>query len=110
MHRVTALLAASLLALVDSGIVGITASATAQSPGSFARTSDMTTARSQHSATLLFGGHVLLAGGSGGLATTEIYDPVAGTFRAAGTMTMARRLAHGDAAPGWPCVGCRRTQ
>ena len=42
MQRITAFLSASLLALLVSGIVGITASATAQSPGSFARTSDMT--------------------------------------------------------------------
>ena len=35
---------------------------------------------------------MLLAGGSGGLATAEIYDPVAGTFRSVGGMTIARRL------------------
>ena len=96
MHRVTCSvrtsLSARLLVLLIYAFVGAAASQTAQSPGSFARTSDMTTARSQHSATLLFSGHVLLAGGSGGLATAEIYDPVAGTFRAAGTMTTARRL------------------
>ncbi len=58
----------------------------------------MTTARSLHSATLLPNGQVLIAGGdsiSGGngtLASAELYDPDTGKFRAAGTMTTARRL------------------
>jgi hypothetical protein len=91
-NRITRSLSACLLALLVSGIVGMGASGTGPGPGTFVRTGDMTAARSQHSATLLFSGQVLLAGGSGGLATAEIYEPAAGRFREAGAMTLARRL------------------
>ena len=79
-------------------IVGSATSATAQSLGTFSRTGNMTTARSLPSATLLANGQVLIAGGdsisagSGTLASAELYDPDTGKFRAAGTMTTARRL------------------
>ena len=75
---------------------------TAQSPGTFGQTSSMTSARSGHTATLLSNGQVLIAGGAlhlqqqfgagGVLASAEVYDPGAGTFRAVGAMTTARRL------------------
>jgi hypothetical protein len=87
-----------LLFVLIFGIVGSATIATAQSSGSFSRTGNMTTARSFSSATLLPNGQVLIAGGdsnSGGnstLASAEVYDPDAGRFRAAGTMTTARRL------------------
>jgi galactose oxidase-like protein len=54
----------------------------------------MIAARSQHSATLLPDGRVLIAGGASSnvsLASTEIYDPAIGTFRAATPMITARR-------------------
>jgi N-acetylneuraminic acid mutarotase len=65
--------------------------------GSFASTGAMATARSAPSV-LLNSGKVLTAGGytcdsSGNcssLSSAEIYDPVAGTFSSAGTMTVAR--------------------
>jgi hypothetical protein len=88
--------------LFACGIFVNAAIVTAQSPGTFAQTSRMTSARSGHTATLLSNGQVLIAGGalyrqqqfgaSVVLASVEVYDPGAGTFRAAGTMTTARRM------------------
>src|SRR5687768_14693447 len=45
----------------------------------------MTTTRSQHTATLLPDGRVLIAGGSS-LRNTELYDPQTGTFTATGDL------------------------
>lgn len=62
--------------------------------GTFARTGDMTTARTGHSATLLPNGKVLIAGGMAGnepIATAEIYDPASGTFSLTGDMRQAQR-------------------
>lgn len=58
-------------------------------------TTDMTSARSNHTATLLNDGTVLLTGGIGPngfspQATAEIYDPSRDTFTAVGPMTSAR--------------------
>ena len=71
-----------------------------QSPGTFSATGSMTTARSEHSATLLLDGRVFLTGGrvfvpgefgSGSLlASAELYDPSTGAFTAAGNMTTPR--------------------
>jgi len=61
----------------------------------FAPTGSMTTARLQHTATLLQNGKVLIAGGmvsnSSGLASAELYDPVTGTFTPTENMTTRRR-------------------
>ncbi|HKE23382.1 MAG TPA: kelch repeat-containing protein [Bryobacteraceae bacterium] len=68
----------------------------AQSPGAFTPTGHLTTPRQHHTATLLTTGQVLIAGGqmnlpSGDAASSaELYDPVAGTFTAAGNMVSAR--------------------
>ncbi len=66
--------------------------------GTFSPTGSMTVARFNHTATLLPGGHVLIAGGGGpagvgsapGLASAELYDPVNGTFTPTGSMADAR--------------------
>jgi len=76
--------------------VGSSTLALAQTGGTFTPTGNMTVSRSQHTATLLPDGRVLIAGGgtgsASGLASTEIYDPGTGTFRAAASMTAARRM------------------
>jgi hypothetical protein len=86
-----------LLSLLVVAAAGNAAIAEAQSPGTFARTGDMTTARAQHTATLLTTGKVLLTGGTqsgglSGLASAELYDPTSGTFARTGNMAIARRM------------------
>lgn len=64
--------------------------------GRFTPTGLMTERRHKHAAILLPSGVVLVAGGSdnrdwhGEYASAEIYDPAAGTFRAAGAMSTSR--------------------
>jgi uncharacterized protein YjdB len=73
--------------------------------GIFTSTGGMSSAREYHTATLLNNGMVLLAGGDDTvysqasddvslnvLATSELYDPTAGTFTPTGSMTSARHL------------------
>jgi Galactose oxidase, central domain len=53
----------------------------------------MTTVRAGHTATLLSGRQVLVAGGetaSGQLASAELYDPATGSWSATGSMNTAR--------------------
>jgi len=61
----------------------------AQSAGTFSATGPMTTPRSQHSATLLTDGRVLIVGGAF-LASAEIYDPSTSAFSATGSMSTPR--------------------
>jgi len=58
-------------------------------PFQFEQTGSLTTARSDHTATLLGNGKVLVAGGSGAtgkLASVELYDPATGLWRATGSL------------------------
>src|SRR5437016_14362700 len=70
------------------------AESSGQTRGAVAPTGDMTMRRSQHTATLLQNGEVLITGGAGGdmrmppVSSTEIFDPVAGTFKKSSNMTV----------------------
>lgn len=67
--------------------------ALAQSVGTFTPTGSMTTARWNHTATLLPNGKVLIVGGvreSGG-ASAELYDPSTGTFTVTGNTIVAQK-------------------
>ena len=66
--------------------------------GEFTYTGNMTTARAEHTATLLPNGKVLITGGEGvgfqPLASAELYDPSTGMFVPTGTMTSVRTWGH----------------
>lgn len=59
--------------------------------GAFAATGSLTVGRSEHTATLLNNGRVLITGGATAIA--ELYDPATGTFTPAGSMTSVRQYS-----------------
>jgi hypothetical protein len=65
------------------GVIGHASTVMAQT---FIATGDMTTARHNHTATLLFDGRVLIVGGDKE-GTAELYDPATGTFTPTGNGT-----------------------
>jgi Kelch motif protein len=96
-NRIGAFLEANLvLLLFVIAVAGPASIAVAQSSGTFTATGNMITARAAHTATLLFNGKVLIAGGyqygypGAALASAELYDPSTGTFAPTGDMTVAR--------------------
>jgi hypothetical protein len=82
------------LVLLLLAVVGELSISMAQESGGFVPTGDMTIERRGHTATLLAGGKVLIAGGENAsrekLQTAELYDPVTGTFTRTGDMTTGR--------------------
>jgi Kelch motif/Galactose oxidase, central domain len=76
-----------LLSLVLIAVAG------AQPPNAFTATSDMSSPRFFHTATLLTDGRVLIAGGSAGAqgwSTAELFDPATGGFTPTSNMTTGR--------------------
>ncbi len=102
-HRATLLANGKVFVTGGTGYFGWYASAELYDPalGTFSAAGNMLNAREGHTATLLPNGNVLIAGGSEIIysvnnaffavyAKAELYDPVAATFTASGSMTMAR--------------------
>lgn len=83
-----------LLFLIAAGHASM---AFAQALGSFSATGNMTAPRFGHTATLLPGGKVLIAGG--GSATVELYDPSTGTFTATGATTVSENVGSATLLP-----------
>ncbi len=83
--------------IAGDGNTGKTAELYHPSTGTFTATGSMNTGHSfGHTATLLLGGRVLVAGGLDRVSdittkTAEIYNPSSGTFSSAGNMTTDRR-------------------
>jgi hypothetical protein len=91
----TVILRATRLSLAGL-LVALAAAGCSPGPtGSFTATGSMSSARSDHTATLLSDGRVLLAGGTGSdgsgawspLKSAELYDPKTGTFSPTGSMS-----------------------
>jgi hypothetical protein len=77
-----------------TSIIGGTRAPVTVPQGVFVATGNPTVTRTEHTATLLPNGMVLIAGGSGdfanGGASAELYDPSTGIFTATGSMAAAR--------------------
>src|SRR5450432_569655 len=79
-------------------LIGLTlltnASVATAAPFTFATTGSLTSARYEHTSTLLLNGKVLVAGGTNGagvvMSSAELYDPVLGTWTATGSMAGVR--------------------
>ena len=75
-------------------------------------TGSLNDARTNHTATLLPNGKVLVAGGGQGfgvLGSAELYDPATGIWTATGSLGDAR-YAHGDPAAIGPGAGGGRSE
>lgn len=102
-HNHTATLLANGKVLVAAGSVTSTAGSSIASAevydplkGTWSATGQLIGARSDHTATLLPSGKVLVAAGVSGpsyLNTAELYDPASGTWTATGNLVAARELS-----------------
>ncbi len=93
-RRIRAWHKATFIGFLAFGISSHSTIAMAQSPGTFVAIGNMNAARTEHTATLLKSGKVLIAGGwddrIGPLATAELYDPSTRTFTSTGRMISTR--------------------
>src|SRR5215471_11982027 len=84
--------------LFSLAAVIVSAPSGAQSLGAFVPAGNMTATRSEHAATLLTDGRVLITGGSSGdvaggvLKSTEIFDPSTDSFSPGPDMRDGRRM------------------
>ena len=88
----TRLLSAFLLLVMLFGFAGVGPVAAADR--TWTATGSLDGRRSEHTATLLPNGNVLVAGGhddSSALASAQLYDPAAGTWTATGSLIGGRR-------------------
>ena len=88
-------IAGGLRPVIGSADLALLASTEVYDPatGTFTASADMPVGRSQHTATLLNNGKVLIAGGSrvtSVLGSAELYDPAAATFLPTGNLTVGR--------------------
>ena len=95
-HRFATVRRLGLVALLAVGWMASTALPVfAGTSGTWANTGSMNTGRTDHTATLLPNGQVLVAGGldasSTPLASAELYNPATGTWTATGSMVEARQ-------------------
>ena len=80
----------SLPLIVFMGLLGAVSAHAAES---WTSTGSMSSARSDHTATLLHSGQVLVTGGKAGdttIGTAELYDPATGTWQLTGSMASPR--------------------
>ncbi len=95
-HRFATVRRLGLVALLAVGwMASTTLPVLAGTSGTWANTGSLNTARTDHTATLLPNGQVLVAGGldasSTPLASAELYNPATGTWTATGSMSDARQ-------------------
>ena len=87
------LITGGLSPLIGAALTLATAELYGPASGTFGGAGRMNSARSQHSATLLSNGKVLIAGGelsNEPLISAELYDPATGVFTPTGNMTLPR--------------------
>src|SRR5439155_22387508 len=87
-HSVLAGRLAIPLLLLTAGMVVV--QPCAGQSGTWTATGSLVKARSNHTATLLPDGKVLVAGGYPLMASAELYDPASGTWTATGSLITAR--------------------